>query len=186
MDSVQDNTRHQSTPGITEEHVRASIARVVAHAESIWDEWAWQVENKTWLILGYESWDAMRSQEYGALASVTAPRASRPELVARFRNAGLTQAQTAETLGVDQATVSRHDHRDNTGVGRPVMQTHKSEPAPPVPTHRQMGEAELVNAISSVLLPLSEPENVATLSRKTRTTLIRRFKTAITVLEGVK
>ena len=95
---------------VTEREVRQSILRVIDHAESIWDEWAWQVENKTWNVLGYASWDEMRRAEYGGLTSITAPREERPELVSRFRNAGLTQRQTAETLGVTKRTVERDEN----------------------------------------------------------------------------
>ena len=95
---------------VTEREVRQSIHRVIDHAESIWDEWAWQVENKTWNVLGYASWDEMRRAEYGGLTSITAPREERPELVSRFRNAGLTQRQTAETLGVTKRTVERDEN----------------------------------------------------------------------------
>lgn len=97
------------TSNITVAEVDASINRVIQHAESIWDEWAWQVENRTWEIKGYGSWDEMRRAEYGSLTSVTAPRAERPELVARFRSAGLTQRETADTLGVSRETVQRND-----------------------------------------------------------------------------
>lgn len=96
--------------GITVDEVDASIARVIASAESIWDEWAWQVENKTWLVGNrWSSWEEMRHAAYGSLTSISAPRAERPELVARFRRAGLTQQQTADTLGVERRTVQRHD-----------------------------------------------------------------------------
>lgn len=94
---------------VTESSVRASVQRVIDHAESIWDEWAWQVENAAWEVLGYDSWDAMRQGEYAALTSIAAPRAERPELVSRFRNAGLTQKETAATLGVSQGTVSHYE-----------------------------------------------------------------------------
>ena len=94
---------------VSEAEVRASVQRVINHVESIWDEWAWQVENQTWVVLGYGSWDEMRRGEYGALTSVTAPRAERPELVSRFRGAGLTQQQTAATLGVSERTVKNYD-----------------------------------------------------------------------------
>lgn len=107
--SVVNYATGEIVDGITEMEVRASIRRVIDHAESIWDEWAWQVENRTWEVLGYASWDEMRRGEYGSLTSVTAPRAERPELVSRFRRAGLTQKQTADTLGVSQRTVSNHD-----------------------------------------------------------------------------
>ena len=95
---------------ITVDEVDASIARVIASAESIWDEWAWQVENKTWLVGNrWSSWEEMRHAAYGSLTSISAPRAERPELVARFRRAGLTQQQTADTLGIGERTVKRHD-----------------------------------------------------------------------------
>lgn len=94
---------------IFESDVRDSIQCVINHAESIWDEWAWQVENKTWTVLGYADWDEMRRGEYGSLTSVSAPRAERPELISRFRGAGLTQKQTADTLGVSERTVKRDD-----------------------------------------------------------------------------
>lgn len=94
---------------ITVADVDASIDRVRRHAESIWDEWAWQVENRTWLVKGYASWDEMRRVEYTTLDGVTAPRAERPELIARFRQAGLTQTETANTLGVSRRTIQNHD-----------------------------------------------------------------------------
>lgn len=94
---------------ITEDDVRASIGRVYRSVESIWDEWAWQVENRTWEVLGYSGWDEMRSAEYGALTGISVPRAERGELVARFRQAGLTQRETAETLGVSLRTVKYDD-----------------------------------------------------------------------------
>lgn len=108
---------------ITVEDVDASIDRVRRHAESIWDEWAWQVENRTWEIKGYASWDEMRREVYGGLTNVTAPRAERPELVSRFRAAGLTQKETASTLGVTVKTVQREDE----------------------PTYRPRGEAKETN-----------------------------------------
>lgn len=117
---------------VTESEVRSSIRRVIDHAESIWDEWAWQVENKTWTVIGHSSWDEMRRAEYGSLTSITAPREERPELVARFRGAGLTQQQTADTLGVHRETVKRHDAptyapRESKGANVPLLNTETGE-----------------------------------------------------------
>lgn len=107
------------TDRITVADVDASIARVINHAESIWDEWAWQVENETWLLKGYSSWDEMRRSVYGGFTAIAAPRQDRPELVARFRRAGLTQKQTAETLGVGLNTVARAEPEDLQGQRGP-------------------------------------------------------------------
>lgn len=52
---------------------------------------------------------------YGGIA-VIVPRADRPELVAKLSAEGLKQQQIADTLGVDQGTVSRD-----------IMQTHNTE-----------------------------------------------------------
>lgn len=51
----------------------------------------------------------MRRGVYGGFTAIAAPRQDRPELVARFRRAGLTQRETAETLGVNVRTVIRVD-----------------------------------------------------------------------------
>lgn len=51
----------------------------------------------------------MRRSVYSSFTAITAPRQDRPELVARFRRAGLTQKQTAETLGIGQKTVQREE-----------------------------------------------------------------------------
>lgn len=99
--------------------VRASVARVCGHVESIWVEWVWQVENETWQVLGYESWDEMRAAEYGHLSGIAAPRQDRPDLVARFRRAGLTQKQTSETLGVSDRTVRNEEPDDMRGSRGP-------------------------------------------------------------------
>lgn len=117
----------------TEAAVRESVRRVIEHAESIWDEWAWQVENQTWLVLGYTSWDEMRNGEYASLTSITAPRAERPELVSRFRKAGLTQIETAETLGLSRRTVQQHDE--------PTYQKRSSALSPQTPAPMKEGEA---------------------------------------------
>lgn len=89
---------------ITHADVRDSIEIAKAHGEKFFEQIVWQVENETWHILGYDSWDEMREAEYGDLG-VVAPRADRPELVSRLRK-HLTQKETADTLGVSKRTVA--------------------------------------------------------------------------------
>lgn len=134
---------------ITAEDVRGSVARVKSHAESIWMEWAWQVENQVWTIEGVKaaSWDEFRQREYANLSNVVAPRAERPELVARFRNAGLTQRETAETLGMGVNTVARHEPEDMRGSRGPskTPQTvgFEDERPAPRPDRRATDNAEV-------------------------------------------
>lgn len=129
---------------VTVADVDASIARVIDHAESIWDEWAWQVENETWTLKGFADWDEMRREVYGGLTAITAPRKERPELIARFRRAGLTQHETAATLGVSRPTVARHDEptyeprganvsNDTFAPESEVIEAELIEDAPPAP-----------------------------------------------------
>lgn len=67
------------------------------------------------------------------LTSITAPPKERPELVARFRSAGLTQRETAETLGVTVKTVQRDD--------KPTC-----KPREPKETNVAFGDADVVEA----------------------------------------
>ncbi|WP_336629958.1 MULTISPECIES: hypothetical protein [unclassified Microbacterium] len=143
---------------ITEADVDASIERVRRHAESIWDEWAWQVENRTWLIKGYSSWDEMRQVEYTSLDGVTAPRAERPELIARFRRAGLTQKETAGTLGVSLMTARRNDPDPAPSVQKntpeDVIEAEIVDDDPPAPKPRR---ADTDSATTSLINDLRGP-----------------------------
>ena len=112
---------------VTERTARESVAVARSHGEKFFEQIVWQVENEVWTLLGYDSWDAMREGEYGDLG-VVAPRADRPELVARLRARGLTQQSIGDTLGVDQATVSRLN-----------MQSH-IEDEPPAPVTNSRGQ----------------------------------------------
>lgn len=83
---------------------RASIDRAKGHALGFWHEINWQVENKAWEAVGYESLDAMWDAEYMAL-NVGIARSDRPELVWSFRKAGQTQQQIADKLNVTDRTI---------------------------------------------------------------------------------
>lgn len=190
---------------ITVADVDASIARVLDHAESIWDEWAWQVENRTWVVKGFASWDEMRTAVYGGLSGVTAPRAERPELIARFRQAGLTQRETAATLGVAVPTVKRAEHPEWKGSNDPLpsdaavyepdmqvlvhedvidVEVVEDEPARPVLTSRAFHEADLINSFSAIIRTTFTPGHVNQLSDAARQKLIHLLSNAIETLEG--
>lgn len=144
---------------ITVADVDASISRVIQHAESIWDEWAWQVENQTWLVGDrWASWDEMRRAVYGNLNQISAPRAERPELVARFRGAGLTQRETAETLGTHVNTVKRYD--GPTYKPREVkVPNGTSAPEPPANVNTETGEIVDAEIVEDEPEPTDTPES---------------------------
>lgn len=86
--------------------VKQSIETAKAHLEKAAEQVVWQIENRVWTVLGYDSWNEMREAEYGGAAFMV-PKAERPELVARMRAQGLTQQDIADTAGVGVGTVNR-------------------------------------------------------------------------------
>lgn len=99
---------------ITPADVRASIARARRSLERAAEEIVWQIEMEAWRTLGYSSWGAMREAEYGGAAFMV-PSNSRPEIVARIHEAGLSKREAARTAGVDEGTV-RNDLRSLAGA----------------------------------------------------------------------
>lgn len=97
---------------ITPDDVRESIRRARWSLEQAAKEIVWQVEREAWVTLGYKSWNEMREAEYGGIA-VMVPKASRGLLVSQLRDAGLTQKETAATIGVDERTVKRDEKGTN-------------------------------------------------------------------------
>lgn len=91
---------------ITHADVRASVDRAKNHVSGFWAEIKWQVDHEAWLVLGYETFDAMWEAEYEKL-DVSIKRDKRPELVAALRSVGQTQQQIAEKLRVGTQTVNR-------------------------------------------------------------------------------
>lgn len=95
---------------LTEAQARESVATAKRGLEAAADEIVRQISGRAWLALDYADWDEMREAEYDG-AAVIVPRAGRPEIVARLREEGLSQQQVAETLGVDQKTVSNDERK---------------------------------------------------------------------------
>lgn len=95
---------------ITVADVQRSITRARASLESAAEEVIWQIEHEAWALLGHADWDAMREAEYGGAAFMV-PTGTRPRLVARLRELGMTQRAIARTAGVDESTI-RADVRD--------------------------------------------------------------------------
>lgn len=104
---------------ITPDDVRASIRRARKSLVDAANEVVWQIEMEAWRTLGYPSWTAMREAEYGGVAFMV-PSKDRPELVARIREAGLTQREAAATAGVTEQTIYNDERkaRDPKYLGR--------------------------------------------------------------------
>jgi predicted XRE-type DNA-binding protein len=128
---------------VTEDAVRRSIATAQTHLEKAAEEIVWQIQNQAWCQLGYDSWDAMRDAEYGG-AAIIVPRADQPQLMTRLRSEGMSQRSIGDTLGVNQATVSRNmqthiedapaTRTDSLGRERPTSYAPREPFAPPART----------------------------------------------------
>lgn len=134
----------------------ASIERAIEHAEGFWKEILWQVQNRVWEALNYESFDALWEHRYAGLG-VRIDRRERPELVAELRQIGQTQQEIADKLGVSQQSVSNDLREVNTNFGNQPASitnsrgqerpsTYKTKPKdewPVVPPAEPDGEKEM-------------------------------------------
>lgn len=59
---------------------------------------------RTWAVLGYDSWDAYCSEEFGA-SRLRLPREERQEVVASLRESGLSTRAIASATGVSEGSV---------------------------------------------------------------------------------
>lgn len=123
---------------LTELQAKKSVERAREHRTKFFEEIVWQVENRAWEVLGYESWDQMREAEYGDIDGKVS-RSERPGYVARLRAAGLSQQQVADALGVGVGTVHRDVfHLENEGGARTDSLGRRQ------PTHKKRKEPEPV------------------------------------------
>lgn len=102
--TIVDITTGELRPAYSD--VKRSVEAARESGARFFEQIVWQIENRAWEVLDYESWDEMREAEYGDMG-VVVPRADRPEIVARLRRTGMTQQKIAEEVGVHEATVSR-------------------------------------------------------------------------------
>lgn len=126
--------------------VKRSVEMARESGSRFFEQIVWQIENAAWSVLGYADWDEMREAEYGDMG-VVVPRADRPEIVSRMRRAGMTQAEIAETVGVDQKTVSRDLNRQMPNEAAPITITNsRGQSRPATYTPRVIDHAALANA----------------------------------------
>src|SRR5215468_2263776 len=92
--------------GVTYADVMASVEAAKRGLQTAATHVLWQIENRVWLVTGHTGWDEFRTAYYDGIA-VILPTDDRKELVPKLVEAGMSQQQIADTLGVGQKTVSR-------------------------------------------------------------------------------
>lgn len=90
----------------TQEQARALTDRIKIAVEGTWQLIREAYTTRTWAVLGYDTWDAYCTAEFGN-ARLALPREERQEVVASLRESGLSTRAIASATGLSQSTVTR-------------------------------------------------------------------------------
>ncbi|MGW7087595.1 hypothetical protein ACWGH2_29420 [Streptomyces sp. NPDC054871] len=90
----------------THDEARALTDRIKIAVEGTWQLIREAYTSRTWAVLGYDSWDAYCTAEFGE-TRLRLPREERQEVVASLRDSGLSTRAIASAAGIAQDTVRR-------------------------------------------------------------------------------
>lgn len=94
------------TEGAEESAARQLTDQIKTVVEGAWQLIQEAYTSRAWAALGYESWDAYCSAEFGT-SRLRLPREERQEVVGSLRDAGLSTRAIAAATGLNQSTISR-------------------------------------------------------------------------------
>lgn len=104
----------------TQEQARALTDRIKIAVEGTWQLIREAYTSRTWAVLGYDTWDAYCTTEFGE-TRLKLPREERQGVVASLRDSGLSVRAIASATGADRNTI-RSDLRQVGEVHPPVIQ----------------------------------------------------------------
>jgi transposase-like protein len=90
----------------TQEQARALTDRIKIAVEGTWQLIREAYTSRTWAVLGYDTWDAYCTAEFGE-TRLKLPREERQEVVASLRDSGLSTRAIASATGLARNTVMR-------------------------------------------------------------------------------
>jgi transposase-like protein len=90
----------------TQEQARALTDRIKIAVEGTWQLIREAYTSRTWAVLGYDTWDAYCTSEFGE-TRLKLPREERQEIVSSLRESGLSVRAIASATGVGVGTVHR-------------------------------------------------------------------------------
>lgn len=122
----------------THEEARTLTDRIKIAVEGTWQLIREAYTSRTWAVLGYDSWDAYCTAEFGD-TRLKLPREERQEVVASLRDSGLSVRAIASATGVARNTV-REDLRDVGQFDPPAIQGSDGK------TYTVIREPEVVDA----------------------------------------
>lgn len=90
----------------THEQARALTDRIKIAVEGTWQLIREAYTSRTWAVLGYDTWDAYCTAEFGK-TRLKLPREERQEVVESLRGSGLSLRAIASATGISPATAMR-------------------------------------------------------------------------------
>jgi hypothetical protein len=90
----------------THEEARSLTDRIKIAVEGTWQLIREAYTSRTWAVLGYDTWDAYCTAEFGE-TRLRLPREERQEVVASLRDSGLSARAISAATGVSEPTVRR-------------------------------------------------------------------------------
>ncbi|WP_018386404.1 hypothetical protein [Wenjunlia vitaminophila] len=132
----------------TREQARALTDRIRVAVEGTWLLIQEAYTSRAWAVLGYASWDAYCTEEFGT-TRLRLPREERQEVVASLRDSGLSTRAIAAAAGIDQKTVRNDLAAGGEEFSSPVLgadgKTYAARPAPePASDEARLGGTDRV------------------------------------------
>lgn len=91
-------------PAMTASEAREVTNRITATVEECWGLIIQAYKGRAWVALGYESWDAYTTTEFGT-DRIKLPASKRLEVVAEMRDAGMSTRAIASATGASVGTI---------------------------------------------------------------------------------
>lgn len=104
----------------TQEEARALTDRIKIAVEGTWQLIREAYTTRTWAVLGYDTWDAYCTAEFGE-TRLRLPREERQEVVASLRDSGLSVRAIASATGSSVGTVAADLGNRSELNSRPVI-----------------------------------------------------------------
>ena len=132
----------------TQEQARALTDRIKIAVEGTWQLIREAYTSRTWAVLGYDTWDAYCTAEFGE-TRLRLPREERQEVVASLRDSGLSARAISAATGVSEPTVRRDlagASFDAPVMGRDGKTYTATRQAPDLNVWIEPGSTEVVDA----------------------------------------
>jgi len=117
---VHEGGRGTALDTIEKDQARDLTDRIKAALTAAWDLIVEAHETRSWVVLGYPSWDDYCAQEFDAVHRLRLPRDERTETVLLMRDAGMSTRAIASATGLSKSTVAREAAGVPDGTRAPV------------------------------------------------------------------